>query len=252
MGFSTLGRAAVATLVAAAVVWTSLVWGQAPMRDTPRLRLPQTLQVFDAGESVTLNGLPMRLRGFVSPQPVADLVAALRYSLGGPLVVDRLGNKVVLGRAEGRHYVTVQVEPARAGSRGAIAIADLQAAGAVQGDVERERRAWLERLPAGSSLHSDMKSLDGLKQSRQLIYSNRLGEAFNRDRLQAALEHEGLVLERERVVDGNRADRPELPMTGRVLFFKGADKKGVATLHRELDGRVFVVLNLVSVQGDER
>lgn len=246
------GRAAAVALVVGAAAWMPVARGQSPAPAATRLALPPVLQVFDAGQEVVLNGMPMRLQGFVSREPVARLVPALRRSLGEPLVVNRLGDKVVLGRADGGHYVTVQVEAAGSGSRGAIAVADLQRAQALQADSEQERRAWAQRLPPGSAVHGFMKALDGLQQSRQLIYSNRLGEAFNRDRLQAVLEREGLVLERERAVDGALDDRPGSSVTGRVLFFKGAGKNGMATINRETGGQTFVVLTLVSVLGSYR
>lgn len=237
-----------AALALAAAVFASAAGGQPAPRDAwAQLRLPDSMQVFDAGSDVVLNGMPMQLQGFVSPEPVSRLVPALQRSLGEPLMINRLGDKVVLGRAEGGRYLTIQVEPAGSGSRGAMAITDLQGTQAGRAETELERREWAERLPSGSSVHSFMKSRDGLQQSRQLVYSNRHGEMFNRDRLQALLEHQGLRLEQERVLDGDAdAARGMAPVSGRVLFFRGAGRNGIATINQEQDGRFFVVLNLVS------
>lgn len=247
-----LGRAAILALAASAVAWASAAGSPVPSRSAwPQIRLPDSVQVFDAGQDVMLNGMPMQLRGFVSPEPMSRLLPALQRSLGEPLGINHLGDKVVLGRAEGTRFLTIQVERAGTGSRGAIAVADLQAAQGARDDSEQERRRWAEHLPSGSAVYSDMKSRDGPRQSRQLVYSNRQGEAFNRDRLQAMLEREGLRLEHERIVDGEAAPRSGSAVSGRVLFFGGMGKNGMATINREADGRVFVVLNLVSVLGND-
>lgn len=245
------GRAAALALAVAA--FASAAGGQPVLRDAwAQLRLPDSMQVFDAGSDVVLNGMPMQLQGFVSPEPVSRLVPALQRSLGEPLMVNRLGDKVILGRAEGGRYLTIQVEPTGSGSRGAMAMTDLQGAQGARVEAESERREWGERLPSGSAVHSFMKSQDGLQQSRQLVYSNRHGEMFNRDRLQALLEREGLKLEQERVLGGDTdAMRRTAPVSGRVLFFRGAGRNGIATINREQDDRIFVVLNLVSVRGND-
>lgn len=251
MALSALGAVRAAGLAAGlgAALCVSSAWAQTASRTWPQPRLPGTLQVFDAGQDVVLNGMPMRLHGFVSKQPVPDLVQALRDSLGQPLMVNRIGGKVVLGRAEGDYYVTVQIEAAHRGSRGAIAVSDLQAARAGREDAEREKRSWEQRLPYGTSVVSSMRSLDGMQQARQLIYSNRLGEELNRDRLQTVLEGEGLVFEREMLVDGQADQGNGRAAGGRVLFFKGTGKNGMATIRGAAGGRTFVVLNLVSTLG---
>ena len=235
---------AVAVMVASS--WLILA-ESAHAADWPQLKLPKELQVFDAGQEVVLNGLPMRLSGFVSSMPAPELVRILRQSLGEPLVVDQLGSKTVLGRGEGKHYLTVQVERAGEGSRGVIAVTHLQAAYEAQANSAQERRDWSDRLPSGTTVHSYMKSLDDMQQSRQLVYSNRQGEAFNRDRLLPLLEREGFQLEHEQNVDGEPGGRFGPSLYGRVLFFKGMGKNGMATINRESDGQTFVVLNLINV-----
>ena len=90
----------------------------------PEPTLPESLTTFAMGQAMTVDGLPMRLQGFVSPQPPSALVQEIRRSLGQPLVESSSGSKRILGRPEGRFYLTVQIEASGSGSKGVVATAD--------------------------------------------------------------------------------------------------------------------------------
>ena len=87
----------------------------------PEVKLPPAVQRFDVGQHMTVNGLPMRVRGFLSPESPATLAAWFRASLGSPLVESRHNGKTILGRPQGAYYLTVQIEPAGSGTRGLVA-----------------------------------------------------------------------------------------------------------------------------------
>jgi hypothetical protein len=212
----------------------------------PDLKLPQSLQLFSAGQNVVMNGLPMRMHGFVSTQSPAALSRSVEESLGKPLVVNKLGQQIILGRAQGSHYISIQIEPASGGSRGVVAVSDLQTALSNKDVTAQEKSYWVQQLPAGTTLSSHIKSLDGVKQSQQLIYSNSLDESFNRDRLKAILKADGLAFERETLVDEQAYKKTATAIQGRVLFFKGTNKEAMATLHRQADGLSTIVLNIVT------
>jgi hypothetical protein len=212
----------------------------------PDLKLPKSLQLFSAGQNVVMNGLPMRMHVFVSTQSPAALSRSVEQSLGKPLVVNKLGEQIVLGRAQGSHFISIQIEPTSGGSRGVVAVSDLKTALSNKDVTAQEKSYWLQQLPVGTTLSSHIKSLDGLKQSQQLIYSNALDESFNRDRLNTILKADGMVFERETLVDEQAYKKTATAVQGRVLFFKGTNKEAMATMHRQPDGQTITVLNIIN------
>ena len=213
----------------------------------PDLKLPKGMQLFSMGQQINLNGLPMNLKGFVSPATVQDLAESLRYSLGKPLVENRLGNQLILGRAEGPYYISVQIEPTNSGSRGVVAITHIQSAYESKEITSQEQQRWLSRLPSGSQMLSILKSSDGMKNSNQIIFTNSQAEALNRDRLKAVLLEEGLNFEREGVSDSDYGKTANQNAQGRALFFKGTGKEAIATIHRDTAGQTIMVLNIITL-----
>lgn len=212
----------------------------------PDLKLPQSLQLFSVGEHVVMNGKPMRMHGFISKQTPDQLSRSVQETLGQPLVINNLGRQIILGRAQGLHYISVQIEPASNGSRGIVSITDLRAALLNSDTTMQERQRWLQQLPAGTRLSSHMKSLDDLKQSQQLIYRNRFDENLNRDRLKTILQADGLAFEHEAMSDDGPSKAARTTSQGRLLFFKGSGKEAMATMHRQPDGQTVTVLNIIN------
>lgn len=79
-----------------------------------------------AGEIVSShmknNGLDMRVSRFTAPGSVEDLVAFYRKKWGDQHVVNQLDGKTIVGRAEGDHYVTVELDPQGSSTTGTIGI----------------------------------------------------------------------------------------------------------------------------------
>lgn len=221
--------------------------GPAQAAEWPDIVLPKQARGIDVGRQVTLNGMPMRLQGFLSelnPHAAAD---AFRQLLGKPLVETTQGGKLVLGRAQGEHYLVVQIEAAGSGSRGIVAVSHLKAAGERQAATQAEAQRWLDRLPAGSRLLSEMESEDAGRMARQLVFTNAQSEPLNRDRLVGLLAEEGFRLDREgKPEETNGSTRDERLADSRLLFFKGTRKEATATLHRDDSGRTTTVLNIVT------
>ncbi|MDQ2736440.1 MAG: hypothetical protein M3Y55_15940, partial [Pseudomonadota bacterium] len=157
----------VVSLVAASAC-AMLLAQPAPAEKWPTIRLPNEVHPFDIAQQVTLNGVSMRLRGFVSSLDPAAAAAAFRQSLGAPLIENMFGNRRMLARAQGAHYISVQIERASSGSRGIVAVTDLESVQASREVTESSAEHWLSRLPVGSRLLSQMESLDGDKLSRHL------------------------------------------------------------------------------------
>ena len=204
----------------------------------PVVSLPSDVNGFDIGQQVSVKGLPMRLRGFVSKLAPQTVAQRFRQSMGRPLVENTMGNKLVLGRAEGAHFVSVQIEATGgSGTRGIVSVTQLKTALDAAGTTRESARRWLDRLPAGTRLVSQMESTDGPRLSKHLVVTNTQSESLNRDRLVGLMADEGLSFERE----SSAGDRNQ----GRLMFFTGAGKEAIATLHVDGDGQTTVVFNIV-------
>jgi hypothetical protein len=213
----------------------------------PKVALPQDANTYSIGEQITVNGLPMRMQGFVSAAKPAQVAQWFRQSLGKPLVENTLASKLILGRAQGEHYISIQLEPIGRGTRGLVAVSHLNAGYENRAATQAASERLLSRLPSGSRLISQMASNDGGKLATYVLVSNTYNEDLNRDRVASMLREDGLTLEREAVV-GDQAGRqqPGVKANGRTLFFKGAGKEAMAVISRDEAGQTMVVLNTIT------
>jgi hypothetical protein len=211
--------------------------------------MPPGVSAFAVGEQFTSNGLPMRVQGFVAKdQSVQSLADWFRRSLGQPLVENKLGNKLILGRAEDGYYLNVQIEPigpdGRTGSKGLLAVSDLATLARNRESDATNAQRWLERWPSGTRLLSRMTSEDNGKTSLHAILQNGHSESLNREALISAMKVEGLALTQESGTPTNSPVRvPSALHDAKAFFFKGQSKEGIATIARDEQGLVTVVLN---------
>jgi hypothetical protein len=211
--------------------------------DWPAVALPKDVRLIHMGSQLTVNGLPMRIQGFLSQQAPAQVAEWLRKSLGQPLVENRLADKLVLGRLDGDHYISIQLEPSGKGTRGAVAVTNMRLAGDKREATLADNGRWLDRLPAGSRLLSQMKSEDRGKISNHLVFVNGTDESTNTARLKSLLADEGLSFERETSADKGAAGSRAIE--GRTLYFRGPNKEAIAVIARS-NGETAVVLNIIS------
>jgi hypothetical protein len=205
-------------------------------RAWPTLALPADAQVWAVGEQLSANGVPMRVRGFLSPRPPAELARRLREGLGEATVQSRLGDRLILGRAERGFYLTVLLDAVPGGTRALVAVADLQTALRERGRTQSQARRWRERLPAGSQLLSHTQARDGARWSTQIVYRNGVSAERNAQALTAWLLQDGLE------------PQPTLhdPASGaQVLLFQGRGQEASAVITRGPRGQAQVVLNTV-------
>ena len=230
----------------AIVLFLTLSGGQALAQSKwPSISLPKEVQSFSIGEQITVNGYPMRMRGFVSALKPEQLAALFRQSLGSPLVENTMAKKLILGRSQGEYYLTVQLEPAGSGSRGVASVTDLKAASENRAAVEENTERWLSRLPSGSQLLSQMTSEDAGKLSTYLLVINTQSEALNYERLKSLMRKDGLELEHEASpTDKSSATRFQEAPNGKTMIFKGAGKEAIATISRDGNGKTAIVLNI--------
>ena len=232
------------------------LWGAAPVRaasDWPAIPLPEESTAYPVDDALVANGVPMRISAFTSPLSPEKLLAWFRQKFDGRLVENRFDGKVVLGQARGDHYLTVQIEPARHGSRGVAAVSDLRTAYEQREQTRAARDRWLRQLPSGSRIVSETTSKNPWRRTEQLVYANAHGISLNRDALREILSRDGLILEHEARADEAPAGHAAaLPADARTLYFKGAQGEAIATLTYDDERRTVVVLNTIADQGQFR
>jgi hypothetical protein len=212
-------------------------------RDWPEIVLPARIRAVDVGGQITVNGLPMRVKGFVAPGAPSDVADEFRKALGQPLMESRVAGKLVLGRMQGDFYLSVQIEPSGSGSRGAATVTNLKLAAERRIGATAERERWLNRLPAGSRLISHVTSEDAGKSSSHFVLTNGLTDDVNAARLKSMLSEDGMSLERETQSAG-AGYAPQ----GRTLYFRGPNKEAIAVI-AHVNGDTAVVLNVITQLG---
>ncbi len=213
----------------------------------PQIAIPEGMETFDMGEQVTMNGVPMRMLGFRSSATPAQAAGRFRESLGKPFVENEIGSNLVLGRARGEHYVTVQIVPAGTGVRGIIAITSLADAIANRDATRATEERLLSSMPPASSLVSRTNSVDGKNSSEQLIFTNLHSLEINVTYVKKMLESSGFTLEREtRPGDRGLTYRGAASNERRPLFFKAKDGEAIAVIFQDSGGRTAVVLSTIT------
>jgi hypothetical protein len=188
------------------------------------------------------------MHGFVSRAAPSELAAAFRQLLGQPLMEDRRGEKLILGRSEGRYYLTVQLDPVGSGTRGVIAV--------TKPPVNQEEpadaisvRSLLSALPPGSTLASHTSSIDGGTRADHDAIVNAHSIGVNSEYVQRMLRADGFVL--ERALRPSPTMRTRFPITpdARTLFFKRPGAEAIAVLFSDNSGKSVIVLNRVHLAG---
>jgi len=200
----------------------------------PALPLPPGATPVDVGQAISINGLPMQVRGFLSPEPVSQLTSWFHTSLGSPLATSRHRGKTILGQARDGYYLTVQLEPAGGGTRGLIAQTDVRAMMAGRSASLAADAGWQSRLPAGTRILSLVEARDGARRSQHMVLQSREALADSGDAL-IRLLGQGGYLPASRV----SSDAPP----GLLLHFQGAGREAMAVVSHHADGTTSTVLS---------
>lgn len=213
----------------------------------PTIALPKDAKSFDVGDDIKVNGLSMRMQGFVCDSSPSQIAEWFRQSLGKPLVESALGNKLILGRLQGTDYLTIQLEPVGKGTRGVVAVSHLKAAYDGRAESQANKDRWLSRLPSDSRLISFLTSEDQGKVSSHLVITNSQSVKLNRDRLKNLLSQDDFEFQRESADDENSMIRlPGGAIRGQTLYFKALGKEAMATISRDTNGNTTIVLNIIT------
>lgn len=149
----------------------------APCRAWVSVEPPPDSRLAWVAEDMVHNGVPMRIQFFHSPATPGEVLDHYRrrWREGGAAryVENRLGPWMVIARAEGAFFVSVQVRPAATGAEGYLAQRALDAAPATLGQGVA--------LPPGSAVANDILSRDAQRPARTLLLFNGLSVAANAD-----------------------------------------------------------------------
>jgi hypothetical protein len=213
----------------------------------PHIQVPKQVDTVDIGKELVVNGTPSRISGFVSRLAPAALASAFRQILGQPLMEDHHGNSLILGRGEGKYYITVQLDPSGTGTRGVIAVTAPPANQEAGGDASAVRHV-LAALPPGSTLTSHTSFVDAGVRAEQDAVLNSHSIGINSDYVQRMLRADGFILEREsRPPRGSHLPR-NVPTDSRTFFFKRPGAEAIAVLFTDDSGKSVVVLNRLHFQ----
>ncbi len=215
--------------------------------DWPTLALPAGTPSYVVSPPMSVDGIPMKLDGFESTRPPAELVAWFRKQLPQPLLENTMGPKLVLGHPQGGYYITIQMEAVNGGTKGVVAVTDIEGAMVKRSPGESAAARVLAGFPSGTQVVRSMTSSEQSRSSTFVALVNRYSEDVNRQRLVELLLADGLRLEREAGADAaTEAKLPSGTKVGSTLFFKGDGKEATAVITRGADSQVAVVLNTVT------
>lgn len=216
----------------------------------PAVTLPKDSVTHDIGEQLTANGIPMRVQGFSVQMDPAATANWFRQRLREPLVENKLGRALILGRPEGEHYITIRLSPVPNGTSGVVIVSHLKAA---YDNRERRKTAMarlLSRLPGNSELLTEMESTDGNKLSQFYILSNSYHEDVNRDYIIDLMREDGMILRhRSAAPSGHSQSVARQLSNGEAFVFSGARKEAIAVIGRNATGRTIVQVNVISDEG---
>lgn len=212
----------------------------------PQIAIPEGVKLTEQGGQISVNGMPLRMRGFTSAASPARVAALFQQSLGQPLMDNTVGVKRILGRSYGAHYVTVQIELGVTGTRGVIAVTKLTAAMNNAASARAADQRLLSRLAAGFHIVSRTASEDNRRSIEHVVLTNTHSVGLNAASVKNMLRIDGFVLERETApaVQSGVDHRPAT-REATTLFFKKAGSEAVVVISRDDKGMTDVVLNTI-------
>lgn len=219
----------------------------------PTIALPPAAAKFAVGEQFTSNGMPMRVQGFMAKDMSMPQAADwFRRVMGQPLVENKQPDKLILGRAQGGYYITIQIEPTSRGKpigiKGLVSVSDIAAFNTNKKSHIDTVQRWRDRWPSGTEEISRMTSQDGDKTAMHVAMRNGHSEALNRNALVAMLQQDGLAMERETSANTSNTNKlPSRMQSGKTLYFKGTGKEAIATIVRTELGKTDIVLNTTTL-----
>lgn len=219
-----------------------------PQRDWPNLPTPAHLESFEVGNQNKLNGIPVRIQGFVSDRSISELNQWYRQKMGGQWVENKLGKKTVLGQRQGDFFVTVELEAMLGGLFGSTtkvvtAIMDLQRPTTQPTRGLDAFGDWAKRMPVNSQLLSHLTDSSDTHESLHLVAVNGHSLALNAHHFRRQFGQLGYQQDTLAVpAVAQRTRRDTEPAPQEKLSFTAPNTEAVVVLGKDDTGRSTVVL----------
>jgi hypothetical protein len=212
----------------------------------PRIAAPIQARQFAIDDELVVNGVSMRITGFLAALPIESVLAHYRAELGPQRVEDTHGTAKLLARAIGDYFVTVRLQ-AVAGkqpmTRGLVAVSHLAVAAVSRERDDEIQTRWRSSLPAGTRLLSRLDSQLNGRVSRHLMFTNTYSVTLNGERIAAAMAELGM----KPTVDEKH------PETDRRLFlFQGEFREANVVIAREPGLHSVIVIHETSPSPEKR
>jgi len=187
-----------------------------------------------AGERVTRhmknNGLDMRASKFGTTHSLDQVVAFYRDKWPGTHVVNKLGNKTIVGHAEDGFYVTVTLEEKGGGTEGSIGTMVMP-----KEKVEYEMGGGFDK-PADTEVFNDIRYLDGPGETRTLGMSNALSPFQNYEYYRQRLHGQGWKLQ--------QGKKCVMPSRTCVALYERGKEKIAMTMNRDASKMTQIVVTI--------
>ncbi len=234
--------------LAASLAFSAAVAGAGQQRDWPELPTPAHLESFEVGSQNKLNGVPVRIQGFVSDRSINELNQWYRQKMGGQWVENKLGKKTVLGQRQGDFFVTVELEAMLGGLSGSTtkvvtAIMDLQRPTTQPTRGLDTFGDWGSRLPVTSQVLSHLTDRSDTHESLHLVAVNGQSLALNAQHFRRQFAQLGYQQDTLAVpAVGQPTRRDSAPAPQEKLSFTAPNTEAVVVLGKDDTGRSTVVL----------
>ncbi|QOY94474.1 hypothetical protein IM543_00655 [Massilia sp. UMI-21] len=212
------------------------------------MTFPKDTTTYSIGDQITVNGMPLKIEGFLARSSPHVMAKWFRGRLGEPMVETKLENALILGKAQEGYFITIRMVPAGVGTNGTLTVSNLKAAYDSRDVTKTALSRLLDRLPAGSKIGTVMMSADGGKLSKYYALSNNHGEEVNRNHILDLMRDEGMSLQFQAATEEERLASRTLKIlkNGKTLFFRGKKKEAVAVIGRTSEGPTIVQVNVIS------
>lgn len=198
-------------------------------RDWPDVPLPEGAQGEWVSRHMVYNGLNMRASRFTVAAKADAVEAFYRQAWKGEVVRNTLGRKTILGRADGDHFITVELTAKGSGTQGQIGIMEMAKPKGTPGN-------GFAKMP-GTRVYEDIVYLDTPQRSRSLNMHNRNSPYQNERFYARELAARGYVRE-----PGSMACESSSAMC--ISYFIKGDDRIVVSLNRQGDGTSIVALDM--------
>ncbi|MFZ5528710.1 MAG: hypothetical protein ACOZE7_18805 [Pseudomonadota bacterium] len=217
----------------------------------PKVELPADVQTFDVGGDFLSNGMPTRATGFISPRGTSAVADWFNSHPATHWSVERMQEATVLGRAEGKHFITIKLTPVRNGTKGLVSIVDMAKAAQEAPRLQARLAQWMSALPSGTRVMNHIASNDAGRLSEHLVLVNQQSEALNIHSVTAALVGRGFAV--ERTLDPSSTKAPSAPSAaspqqppGKAVLFKSGTREAIAVFFRGTGGQSVITINTIT------